>query len=116
MMFSDPISIYSSVANSYENDGNVKMVDVIEDKDCSVEDKILRNYFCEEMNQILYDSLTEQEYYIISHRFGISGADFMTLNELGNKLGLSGERVRQVEKRIEKKLKKKCNDLYVYLI
>ena len=42
------------------------------------------------------DVLTERKCYIIELRYGFSGKDPLTLRETGSKLGISGERVRQL--------------------
>jgi RNA polymerase sigma factor (sigma-70 family) len=50
--------------------------------------------------------LTEQERTIIKHRFGLEEADLKTLDELGEMMNVSRERVRQVQIRALQKLKK----------
>ena len=51
-------------------------------------------------------SLSEREYVIISLRFGLGNDDRLTLEEIGNKLGVGRERIRQIEARALKKLSK----------
>lgn len=46
----------------------------------------------------LIENLSEREADIIRHRFGIQGAESLTLLEIGEKHGISGERIRQIEK------------------
>lgn len=54
----------------------------------------------EEMQQVLaqLDKLPHREATVLRLRFGLGGNDPMTLNEIGQKLNLTRERVRQVEK------------------
>jgi len=52
------------------------------------------------------DDLTDQERTIIRHRFGLGEADLKTLDELGEMMNVSRERVRQVQIRALQKLKK----------
>lgn len=54
--------------------------------------------------------LDTREKEIICHRFGINGADFMTLRQLGKSMGLTKERVRQIEKEALGKLRKVMSD------
>ncbi len=52
------------------------------------------------------DDLTEQERKIIRHRFGLGNAKLKTLDELGEMMNVSRERIRQVQIRALQKLKK----------
>jgi RNA polymerase sigma factor (sigma-70 family) len=52
------------------------------------------------------ESLTEQEKVILKHRYGLDGADFKTIDELGEMMNLSREWVRQIQIRSLQKLQK----------
>jgi RNA polymerase primary sigma factor len=54
----------------------------------------------------LLDQLTEREKEIIQLRFGIGMESPMTLESVGEKMGLSRERIRQIEKKAKKKLQR----------
>ena len=49
--------------------------------------------------------LRERDAYIVSHRFGLEDGRERTLRKIGLSLGISGERVRQIEKRALRKLR-----------
>jgi RNA polymerase primary sigma factor len=57
-----------------------------------------------ELRQAL-DLLDERERQVLELRFGLVGDDDLTLVEVGERLGISRERVRQVEIRAIKKLR-----------
>jgi RNA polymerase primary sigma factor len=50
--------------------------------------------------------LTEQERIVVGYRFGLAGGPPLTLKEIGEKMGISRERVRQIECQAKLRLKK----------
>jgi len=50
--------------------------------------------------------LPDRERYVIENRFGLNDKDELTLQEVGKKMGLTAERVRQIQLMAEKRLKK----------
>ncbi|MHC4946059.1 MAG: sigma-70 family RNA polymerase sigma factor [Planctomycetota bacterium] len=50
--------------------------------------------------------LSEQEQFIISHRFGLEGMEIKTLDEIGKLMNVSRERIRQLQIRALQKLKR----------
>ena len=56
----------------------------------------------------LLANLPEREKKILRMRFGFDGKT-KTLEEIGKKIGVSRERVRQIEKRAKEKLRKESN-------
>lgn len=66
----------------------------------SADDQLLT----EQLNLVL-DRLTAHERDVIKMRYGLHNGDFMTLEQSGKALGLSKERVRQIESKALKKLR-----------
>lgn len=72
---------------------------VIEDeKQSSPEDVISILKIHDELKNAL-SQIGDRERMVLEMRYGLSGQNPMTLQEIGNKLGLSRERVRQIEER-----------------
>lgn len=68
-----------------------------------VDQQLILNSLHEEITKLL-ESLTEREQEVIRLRFGLGSDSTMTLENVGIKLGLSRERIRQIEKKAKKKL------------
>jgi RNA polymerase primary sigma factor len=60
----------------------------------------------QEIVQGMLGRLNDRERHILISRFGIGGADEQTLEQLGRELGVTKERVRQIESRAQEKLRK----------
>lgn len=70
----------------------------------SPEDEI----YGEEVRHLVHDAMVElddRERHIIRNRFGLLGGRELTLEEIGETLNLSRERVRQLEREAKEKLK-----------
>ena len=62
----------------------------------------------EELKQVilnLTECLTEREQYIITEYYGLNSNENMTLEEIGDTIGLTKERVRQIKEKALKKLR-----------
>lgn len=53
----------------------------------------------------LIDCLSEREKYVISEYFGLNSKECLTLEEIGDTIGLTKERVRQIKEKALKKLR-----------
>ncbi len=69
-----------------------------------IEENIVRESIEKEVEYIL-SHLSDRERYIIINRFGLHGKEPKTLREIGKELGISRERVRQIEIRALKKIR-----------
>lgn len=69
-----------------------------------------------ELEQLL-DSLTDREKIVLMHRFGLHDTKSRTLEEVGKLLGVTRERVRQIESQALSKLRnpRRSQQLYNYL-
>jgi len=89
-----------------------------------VPDNLHKSPVCETTDELLSDDiskilgfLTKREQNILIERFGIYGTKQKTLEELGQKMGFSKERIRQIEDCAIKKLRANCeiSHLHEYL-
>ena len=87
-------------------DGSLELGDTLEqDTIPSVELELIRSSF-EEQIRALVAELDEKEREVISMRFGLDGEEPRTLQEIGEALGLSRERIRQIESKAKEKLRR----------
>lgn len=77
------------------------------DKD--VNEKMASN----DLKKIIFESLNKKEQQILELRFGLDGNKRKTLDEIGKMLGVSKERVRQIENRSLKKIRKNRDTKYL---
>jgi RNA polymerase primary sigma factor len=85
-------------------DEDREMGDRIEDSITpSVEYQIIKNSIQEQIRTLL-KGLDEKEIYVIKSRFGLDDDKPKTLQEIGDELKLSRERVRQIEQKAMRKL------------
>ncbi|KAJ4879008.1 RNA polymerase sigma factor sigB [Raphanus sativus] len=97
---------------------NLKPSEVISDPEAETsEDILIKQFMREDLDKVL-DSLSTREKQVIRWRFGMEDGRMKTLQEIGETMGVSRERVRQIESSAFRKLKnkKRNNHLQQYLI
>ena len=95
-----------SLSTAVGEDGTLELGDTIEqDTVPSVERQLMRSSFEEQIRSLVAE-LDEKERQVISMRFGLDGEDPRTLQEIGEALGLSRERIRQIESKAKEKLRR----------
>lgn len=78
--------------------------DFIADTDQNIEE-IAEQKELEELILQCLDNLTDKEKSVIKMRFGFNGEEPMTLEAVGNRLGVTRERIRQIEAKSIRKLR-----------
>ncbi|KAB2339463.1 RNA polymerase sigma factor [Actinomadura rudentiformis] len=100
-----PISLDSTIGE----DGETRIGDLIEDTDSpEASDLVDRQLMAEQLRRTL-DILSPREAKIMAMRFGLYDGTPRTLDEIGKALGLTRERIRQLEKESLSKLRHPSN-------
>ncbi|MCF6465505.1 RNA polymerase subunit sigma-32 [Clostridium sp. Cult2] len=95
----------NSIINTDSDENYVELQDYIPCQDVSVEDIIISESLKEQLIEIL-NTLSPKEKEVLELRFGLNGDEPLTLEAIGNKYDLTRERIRQIENKALKKLKR----------
>ena len=96
-----PISLDSTIGE----DGETSIGDLIEDVDAPEASEMVDRQLMAEQLRSALDALTPREATIMAMRFGLYDGNPHTLDEIGRALGLTRERIRQLEKQSLSKLR-----------
>lgn len=112
----DSPNVVSMDTTPIDSDENLYLRDVIMDEDADPLVEAERKALDRELKKLL-DSLTERERIVVVHRFGLGDLKPYTLEEIGKLLGVTRERVRQIEVQALEKLRnpRRSEELLSYL-
>ncbi|MEM9276084.1 MAG: RNA polymerase sigma factor, RpoD/SigA family [Cyanobacteria bacterium P01_F01_bin.143] len=86
---------------------DTELVDLLEDDDLQLpEEKMSEAMMRQEITDVLDDVLTEREKDVISLRYGLFTSQPYTLEEVGGMFNISRERVRQIQSKAMRKLRR----------
>lgn len=95
-----------SLETPLTDDNNATFLDFLEsENEQSIDEKIDTKKMEIELNELL-DELKPKEAEILRRRFGIGNTDSETLEEIGDSMKLSRERIRQIEEKAKKTVRK----------
>jgi len=104
-----PVSLDSPITE----DSETAYMDLMADEDAPAVDRDLLESSLRGEIAGLLGNLAPREREVIELRFGIAAGETMTLEEVGKQLGLSRERVRQIEKKAKKKLQRSARSRHL---
>ena len=95
-----------SLSTVVGEDGSLELGDTLEQETIpSVELQLIKSSFEEQIRNLVAE-LDEKERDVLRMRFGLDGEEPKTLQEIGEALGLSRERIRQIESKAKEKLRR----------
>lgn len=106
LVVAEGISISDLNVKNKDSEKNVSLLDMLADEKTPTLEEQFGNTEIEKLLRSWIDSLNERQKIIVIHRFGINDNDIKTLEEIGEMLHLTRERVRQLQKTVLISLKK----------
>lgn len=109
-------SVVSMDSTPVDSEEDLFLRDVITDYESDPLAEAERKALDDELEEVL-SSLSDRERVVLMHRFGLHDTKSYTLEEIGRLLGVTRERVRQIESQALAKLRnpRRCNQLQTYL-
>lgn len=95
----------ASVDTPSAYDSDKSLLDTIPDEHNTDPSLLLQNSDVQKHIEIWLDQLSEKQCAVVERRFGLRGREVATLEEIGNELGVTRERVRQIQIEAIKRLR-----------
>jgi RNA polymerase nonessential primary-like sigma factor len=105
-----PLSLDLRVGDNQDTE----LVELLEDTGPSPEDFVTQTSMQVDLEKLMAD-LTPQQREVLALRFGLADGQSMTLAKIGDRLNISRERVRQIEREALTKLRKRKADMREYI-
>ncbi|MFW6358847.1 MAG: RNA polymerase sigma factor, RpoD/SigA family [Chroococcales cyanobacterium] len=105
-----PLSLDLRVGDNQDTE----LVELLEDTGPSPEDFAAQSSLQIDLEKLMAE-LTPQQREVLTLRFGLNDGQPLTLSKIGSRLGISRERVRQLEREALSKLRKRKADVQEYL-
>ena len=106
----EPISLETPVG---DDDSHIR--DFLEDIKTTSPPEVISQINLKEQLEMVLSSLTDREARVIEMRFGLCNGNEHTLEEVGQEFQVTRERIRQIEAKALRKLKKKSRKLVSFL-
>lgn len=101
---SKEVSLYEPIGTDKEGN-QIQLLDVVVSEDEDVVELLEEDRKVRRLNEIIPQTLSGRELFIIINRYGLYGKKTMTQREIARKLGISRSYVSRIEKRAIEKLR-----------
>ncbi|GAB4370740.1 MAG: hypothetical protein Kow0062_05700 [Acidobacteriota bacterium] len=101
----------TSLDDHVDAEGETRLAQLMEDPRSVQPEQALHSRQLVDIARRALEGLTERERMILYRRFGLFGNDEMTLEQIGRVVGLSRERVRQLEKEAKAKIRERLRPI-----
>ena len=101
---SKEVSLYEPIGTDKEGN-QIQLLDVVVSEDEDVVELLEQDRKVRRLNEIIPQTLSGRELFIIINRYGLYGKKTMTQREIARKLGISRAYVSRIEKRAIEKLR-----------
>ena len=101
---SKEVSLYEPIGTDKEGN-QIQLLDVVVSEDEDVVELLEQDRKVRRLNEIMPQTLSGRELFIIINRYGLYGKKTMTQREIARKLGISRSYVSRIEKRAIEKLR-----------
>jgi RNA polymerase nonessential primary-like sigma factor len=105
-----PLSLDLRVGDNQDTE----LGELLEDTGASPEEFVMQSCMSTDLERLMAD-LTPQQREVLALRFGLADGQALTLAKIGDRLNISRERVRQIEREALTKLRKRKIDIDQYL-
>jgi RNA polymerase primary sigma factor len=94
----------TSLSQPLDEEGDLRLEDVLPDEISSVQDDLESQFLNKHIDEVM-ERLEDNERKILTLRFGLEDGQPHTLKEIGDSMGLSRERIRQIEAKALNKIR-----------
>ena len=108
---SKEVSLYEPIGTDKEGN-QIQLLDVVVSEDEDVVELLEQDRKVRRLNEIIPQTLSGRELFIIINRYGLYGKKTMTQREIARKLGISRSYVSRIEKRAIEKLRQAFSVYY----
>ncbi|MBD2452040.1 RpoD/SigA family RNA polymerase sigma factor [Nostoc sp. FACHB-152] len=105
-----PMSLESRIGVQQDSE----LIDVLEDTGLTPESYIVQESLQQDLQKLLA-KLTPQQREVLTLRFGLKDGNELSLSQIGQRIGVSRERIRQIEQQALKVLRQNKGDISIYI-